>query len=441
MFRAEHEIRDPVHGLIRLSDQEVRIIDSPKFQRLRRIKQLALAQLVYPGALHTRFEHSLGTLHVAAQIVATVARKEQVCQGDVALVRLAALLHDIGHGPFSHVSEYLLVEYAQSQTETRDKIHEKLTVDIITYEPSISNELTDSQLEAVCLLIEGTPQKDMRRDIVSSNLDADKIDYLSRDAYYAGVKYGTIDKDKIIDSFTMVRSGEETFLGIEEEAIFAVEQLILAKHHMTQQVYAHRVRVITDFMIVRGLKLAVEDGLTEVKELYSYESTPDFCQNYMKYDDERIFDIVLGCDLERPKSIFERLRSRKLFKQLLRLPLTARYVPNHITRSRLLSLSAEEKAHLETIIAERLGCRPWEVIVNDMNVKNPAYQAPGAIDPEEVLVIPRQGEPQSMDAYEELVSAKLPSFQTLHVIGPPSQESDLERVIKEIVLDQVGGSA
>ena len=97
MVNAAHEIRDPIHGLIRLTDQEISIIDTPPFQRLRRIKQLALANLVYPGALHTRFEHSLGTLHTAARIMDTFEIKEHV-----EVVRLAALLHDIGHGPFSH---------------------------------------------------------------------------------------------------------------------------------------------------------------------------------------------------------------------------------------------------------------------------------------------------------------------------------------------------
>ena len=352
MIEANREIRDPVHGLVRLTDQETEIIDAPEFQRLRRIKQLALAHLVYPGAGHSRFEHSLGTLHVSARMLDAVARKELMCDNDVKIVRLAALLHDVGHGPFSHVSEYLLDEYYQpgeGAPAVREKIHEKLTVDIIRNVPSIAKKLSDEERDEVCRVIQGAaPLKDIRHDIVSSNLDADKIDYLSRDAYYAGVKYGAIDSDKIIDSFTKRNRGNESFLVIDESAIFAVEQLIVAKHHMTQQVYAHRVRIITDYMIVRGLKLAIEDGLNEIKELYSYNPSPDFCQNYIKYDDERIFDIVLGSSCERPREIFDRLRSRRLFKQIYLLPLTERYVPDPITRSRLLDLKLEEaKGDLE----------------------------------------------------------------------------------------------
>ena len=248
-IQANREFRDPVHGLIKLTDQEVNIIDQLPFQRLRRIKQLAMAHLVYPGALHTRFDHSLGTLHAAGQIVRNVAIAEQLSYDDVISIRLAALLHDIGHGPFSHVSEYLLEKYhqlPQSSVGEREKIHEKLTVDIISNDSSIAELLKDEQQQDIRLIIEGSSRSDIRRDIVSSDLDADKIDYLSRDSYFTGVKYGIFDIEKIYDSFVYLSQGEQSYLGIDESGIFAIEQLILAKYHMTQQVYAHRVRVITD---------------------------------------------------------------------------------------------------------------------------------------------------------------------------------------------------
>ena len=103
-----HELRDPIHGLVRLTDQEMELVNSQAFQRLRRVRQLAMADLVYPGAVHTRFEHSLGTLHVAHRILDHLHRLGNVPEDDIRIVRLAALLHDIGHGPYSHVSEYLL---------------------------------------------------------------------------------------------------------------------------------------------------------------------------------------------------------------------------------------------------------------------------------------------------------------------------------------------
>ncbi|MXY21961.1 MAG: HD domain-containing protein [Dehalococcoidia bacterium] len=447
MIEARHEIRDPIHGLIRLTDQEISIINTPPFQRLRRIKQLALANLVYPGALHTRFEHSLGTLHIADRIMSTVAMKEQLYDNDIEIVRLAALLHDIGHGPFSHVSEYLLDDYYQPPAGTpgtREKIHEKLTMDIISHESSIAEKLSDQQRESVRQMIQGSNRRDMRRDIVSSDLDADKIDYLLRDAYYAGVKYGVIDSDKIIDSFRSFSSGSETFLSVDESGIFAVEQLILAKHHMTQQVYSHRIRVITDYMIVRGLRLAIEDGLAEIKDLYFYDGSEDFCRNYIGYSDEDIFDVVLKSEFERPRRIFDSLRSRRLYKQILGLRLTPTYVPDAIVRSRLVELSQEEKKNLECELSTRLGCESWEVIVEVKNVKNPAYQAPGVLEPEAILIVDREGGRKSMKEYEELVSGELPSFNTLHVIAPcqlaSANRPELAENIREAIFQYAGGS-
>ena len=270
-------------------------------------------------------------------------------------------------------------------------------------------------------MIQGSNRRDMKRDIVSSDLDADKIDYLLRDAYHAGVKYGVIDSDKIIDSFRSFSSGSETFLSIDESGIFAVEQLVIAKHHMTQQVYSHRIRVITDYMIVRGLKLAIEDGLAEIRNLYSYDGSAEFCSNYIEYFDEKVFNVILKSDLERPKRIFERLHSRRLYKQVLGLRLTPLYVTDAIVRSRLISLSQEDKKNLESKLSVQLGCEPWEVIVEVKNVKNPAYQAPGVLEPEAILIVDQGGGRKSMKEYEELVSGELPSFNTLYVIAPYNQ--------------------
>ena len=437
--RPRHEIRDPVHGLIRLTDQEIQIIDSPPFQRLRRIKQLAMADLVYPGALHTRFEHSLGTLHAAASIMTRLPNTNTLSEEDERIVRIAALLHDIGHGPFSHVSEYLLEQWAtvgQDSSGPREKIHERVTVDIISNEPSISGLLSEEQREAVCGMIRGSQRRDARRDIVSSDLDADKIDYLSRDAYYTGVKYGVFDLDKVYESFIIDERGGESFLSITEEGLFAVEQLILAKHHMTQQVYAHRVRVITDFMIVRGLELAIEDGLDEIKELFSYDGTREFIGYYITYHDNRVFDVLMNCSQTRPKLIFRRLWERRLFKEIVRLPLTERYVDDAILLRDLMTLTSATIKKVEESIAQRLKCEPWEVIVQTKNVKNPAYQDPASPDIETVYVLNREGSAKRFDQYDEVVIGKRRSFHTLHVVAPYVWPTDIcEKELKNAKTD------
>ena len=441
---ATQEFRDPVHGLIKLTDLEVNIIDQLPFQRLRGIRQLAMAYLVYPGALHTRFDHSIGTLHAASRILDRVADSERLCYDDVVDVRLAALLHDIGHGPFSHVSEYLLESHnTLASSGPMEKIHERLTVDIINYEPSIACLLTNSQRDAVSNIIRGSGRRDIRRDIISSDLDADKIDYLSRDAYFTGVKYGVFDLEKIYESFVHLDRGAETFLGIDEAGIFATEQLILAKHHMTQQVYAHRVRVISDYMIVRGLELAIQGGLDEITKLYEYDGSPEFCQRYLNYDDDRVMDVLMHCELEGPRSIYQRLHERRLYKQLVRMPLTERQTPDPIRRSRYIDLSAETKVELQIVIADFLRCEPWEVIIEVKNVKNPAFQDAATINPETILIQDRRGELKTMNAYDEVVAAKLPASDTLYVIapydGPVASRLEIQSRIVEMMDPLVGG--
>ncbi|MBT97679.1 MAG: hypothetical protein CL902_03515 [Dehalococcoidia bacterium] len=163
-----NELRDPVHGLIRLSDQEIELINTGPFQRLRRIRQLAAADLVFPGAVHTRFDHSLGTMHIAGRLLNHLRLTNEIDDSDVEIVRLAALLHDIGHGPFSHVSDYLLGKYYDKATvgETpREKIHEKVTVDIINNLEVISSLLTTNQKIGISKIILGDSSRDYRRDI------------------------------------------------------------------------------------------------------------------------------------------------------------------------------------------------------------------------------------------------------------------------------------
>ena len=125
MIETPHEFRDPIHGLIHLTSQELSLVNSVPFQRLRRIRQLASANLVYPGALHTRFDHSLGTLHVAHLLLERLQRRSDVHEQDIQAIRLSALLHDIGHGPYSHVSEYLLEQFYVSESSGVPGVREK----------------------------------------------------------------------------------------------------------------------------------------------------------------------------------------------------------------------------------------------------------------------------------------------------------------------------
>ena len=157
MTARSYEIRDPIHGFIALSQKEVNLINTRAFQRLRRIRQLAMAFLVYPGTLHTRFDHSIGVMHIAGRICDRLKRTDKEREQ----VRLAALLHDIGHGPFSHVSEHLLDKYApEGRDSIREKIHEKVTVDIVENDSEICEILSCEERQFVVEMIEGKTIRD-----------------------------------------------------------------------------------------------------------------------------------------------------------------------------------------------------------------------------------------------------------------------------------------
>ena len=373
MATKSHEIRDPVHGLVKLSEREMEVINTGTFQRLRRIRQLAMEFLVYPGALHTRFDHSIGVMHIAGRICNQLKLNGEERQR----IRLAALLHDIGHGPFSHVSEHLLdwcmnIRGQETGKAVREKIHEKVTVDIIKNDPEIEKILPKEERKFVVKMIQGKETRDFRRDIVSSDLDADKMDYLLRDSYFAGVQYGNYDLEKIIESFRVRKSKNESYLAMSDEGIYALEQLLLAKRHMTQQVYRHRVRSISDAMIVRGIQLAIRDGNEELKRLYQYEEKSKFIQNYVQSHDEWLIDILKDCDQKKAKEIFKRLYERKLFKMISEIPL--KDIDDAVAKRRLLQMDNEQKLQWERKIAEHISIEVDYVIVEKLQIQNPTTE-------------------------------------------------------------------
>ena len=393
MAERTYRIRDPIHGLIELSEREVDLINTKVFQRLRRIRQLAMAFLVYPGALHTRFDHSIGVMHIVGQICTKLneLQPNDVNDRDVDLMRFAALIHDVGHGPFSHVSEDLLEKHTLNQTpigETREKIHEQITVDIIQTDPEIKSILSDDERDFVVKLIKEKDMRDWRRNVISSELDADKMDYLLRDSYFAGVKYGQYDLEQIVESCRINKDRNATSLVMSSQGIYALEQLLLARYHMTQQVYWHKVSLISNQMIIRGITLAIEDGNAQMKELYQYDENDkeNFIQRYLNYHDEKVIDLLKNCPQKKAREIFDRLYHRKLFKMVAELPL--KEVDDARASSRLLKMENAQKQQWEQEIAKHLGIDEADVIVHKCQIRDPAYGSRSKIlDPESIKII------------------------------------------------------
>ena len=262
-------VRDPLWGNVTLDRVAASIVDAPEFQRLRRVKQLGFAHLVYPGAVHTRFLHALGVYHLTGRAIETLDRKGVLSglSGDetaaLPAVRLAALLHDVGHYAFSHAMEEL-------EADSIPGHHEEAAGRFLEA-PEISAALEssgDGAADLVMKLIRGTSDHPLQ-GLVSGSLDLDKIDYLRRDSLFCGVPYGAVDVERLLESLTLARESEGAPLevAVTEKGLSALESLLFAKYQMFRNVYWHhgvRSATVAFRRLVEG---ALEEGLLDREDL------------------------------------------------------------------------------------------------------------------------------------------------------------------------------
>ncbi len=232
---------DPVYGFISIPDDFIfDLIEHPYMQRLRRIMQLGMTSLVYPGALHTRFHHVLGAMHLMTTAVASIKRKgHEITPEEERAVLVAILLHDIGHGPFSHALEYDIVCGVS---------HEEISSFFID---RLSEEFGED-LQRALLIFNNKYHKPFLYQLVSSQLDMDRLDYLNRDSFYTGVSEGVIGSERLIEMLD-VRDGN---LVLEEKGIYSIEKFIVARRLMYWQVYLHKTVVAAEFMLIHTLRRA-----------------------------------------------------------------------------------------------------------------------------------------------------------------------------------------
>lgn len=285
-------VNDPVHGFITLPTELIfDIIEHRYFQRLRRIRQLGMAALIYPGALHTRFQHALGAMHLMSQAIATLRVKGvDISPEEESAANIAILLHDIGHGPFSHTLEEHIV---------RGVSHEDLTLVFMDF----FNNLFANQLELAIKIFDNTYPKKFLHQLVSSQLDVDRLDYLARDSFFTGVQEGIIGTERIISMLNVA----DNSLVVDIKGIYSIEKFLISRRIMYWQVYLHKTVVAADSLIVkileraawlfaRGRKLFLFD---DVRLLISQKWTrDDFKQNaalldaFAALDDDEMMTLV-----------------------------------------------------------------------------------------------------------------------------------------------------
>lgn len=300
------EIRDPVHGSIAIHDAEIEILEHPFFQRLRNIKQLGFSEYVFPGATHTRYLHSIGVMNVATLVFNSLF-KDQTSSEVLRLresLRLGCLLHDIGHAPLSHSTESVMPMVSalklpkQFVKGERQASHEDYTIKSITdssftssfkgvtkefgIDPKAIAELVIGETtDPGYFTIKGVNYFPLLHQLVSSEMDCDRMDYLLRDSYFCGVSYGKFDLDWIIDNLKICVEKDEAFLGISERAISTFDDFLLSRFHMFMMVYFHYRAVCLEQMLLRYFESAQDEY-----------SIPAEIEAYLEHDDAFLYRVL-----------------------------------------------------------------------------------------------------------------------------------------------------
>ena len=290
------EITDPIHRYIRFTDVEREVLDTPAFQRLRRIKQLSGAHLVYPCAQHSRFEHSLGTMHIAGYAAETLLAKGYLSKDSIQGLRLAALLHDIGHGPFSHLFEEILdSKCKQSHEDLGKKIIIKTEISDILKRHGYSSN-------GICKLSFGESKIKFFNEIIVGALSADIMDYLPRDGLFTGAEYGKIDYHRLISSFEVVSNAH---LAINRSALYSFESMLISRYEMFKAVYFHKTVRSAEVMLLHSMRLANEQlNLTDTS-----------LNNYLNLTDDSTLEKIQSLNAnEVAVRLITDYRNRRLLK-------------------------------------------------------------------------------------------------------------------------------
>jgi HD superfamily phosphohydrolase len=361
-------INDPVHGFIKIPTSLIYdLIAHPYFQRLRHIKQLGLSEFIYPGAVHTRFHHALGAMHLMGMALQTLQNKGvQITEEELEAAQIAILLHDIGHGPMSHALEYSILKNIPHE-EISSLFIKKL------------NEIFEGKLTLAQQIFTNQYPRKFFHQLVSSQLDMDRLDYLQRDRFFTGVLEGTVGAERIIKMLAV----ENDEIVIEEKGILSIEQFLTARRLMYWQVYLHKTNIAAEQMLIQTLKRAkylyqenkkinvlksLEFFLKEDINLETFTQNNIYLENFAAIDDNDIWTSLKLWKDEKDfvlKTLSTNLLERKIFK--INISAEKEELPNIIT--------------IKQKIAEKYNLDEKEIkyFVREGIANNEAYQAKGEV--------------------------------------------------------------
>ena len=411
MRMAHLDIIDPIHDFVRVYDNELKIIDTPIFQRLRRIRQLSGAHLIYPGAQHTRFEHSLGVMHIASMAGQALAEKGIVSSDDIQNLRLAGLLHDIGHGPFSHLFEEIF-------EEKRKISHEDLGRDIILKTEIgdiISKNGFDKKL--ITKLAFGDSKFQFMNEIISGVLSADIMDYLLRDGYFTGAEHAKIDHHRLTYSLDVYKNK----LALDKSSLVNFETMMISRFQMFKAVYFHKTVRAGEVMLLEAMDLAEDElGLSSMN-----------LDEYLKLSDDVILAKLLNLPehnskLKASKKIATNYLNRNLFKSVFESTLAGKA----ITKKRMHELREE--------ISKKSKIDINEIFVDSSNTPSIPL-SPSKKESKSIILLENNGNKttakEMLISQIQLVSVMSGFMKILRVYTPAKNRKKVEMAAKSILGD------
>ena len=409
MKKIYSDIIDPIHDFIRVYDHELEIIDNPIFQRLRRIRQLSGAHLTYPAAQHTRFEHSLGVMHIASQAGQALKEKEILKSDDIEILRLAGLLHDIGHGPFSHLFEEIIQQKKISHEDFGKNLILKSEIG-----DTISKNGYDKR--SITKVAFGDSKYQYLNEIVSGTLSADMMDYLLRDGYFTGAEHAKIDHKRLTQSLDVHKKK----LALERSALYSFESMMHSRYQMFKAVYFHKTVRAAEVMLIEALRLSDDEfGFTSFN-----------MNEFVKLTDEYVLSILLSSKsskLKRARKFAEDYQNRKLLKCVYERILTSKMLLEK-TKTNEIRSSLSKKSKVDEN----------EIFV-DSSVTPSIPLAPSKKESKHIILITNEnGKPQA----QELPISKIPVVSAisgfmniLRVYTPQKNRKKVEIAAKSILGD------
>ena len=410
MKKTHLDIIDPIHDFVRVNSNELKIIDTPIFQRLRRIRQLSGAHLIYPGAQHTRFEHSLGVMHIASMAGHALNEKGIVSSDNIQDLRFAGLLHDIGHGPFSHIFEELLQKRKMSHEDIgRDIILKTQIGDLISANGFNKKFITE--------LAFGDSKFQFMNEIISGALSADIMDYLLRDGYFTGAEHAKIDHNRLTYSLDVYKNK----LALEKSALVNFETMMISRYQMFKAVYFHKTVRAGEVMLLESMYLAEEElGLSSIS-----------LDEYLKLTDEVILSKLLNLPernskLRIAKKIATDYLNRNLFKSVFEVSVTG----NAITKKRMQSIREEVSKKSKVDINE--------IFVDSSNTPSIPL-SPSKKESKSIIILERDGVKTTAKEMPisdiRLVSVMSGFMKILRVYTPANNRKKVEIAAKSILND------